>query len=101
MMKQGYHNRGATKHQMVAPLLRFLVFQICINLILLLKKLVAESVNFNSSHAEMPFLTDNSSALSESLLESEILDHMSKNHLPMQCVIEWGVLKRPKAAPYF
>jgi two-component system response regulator HydG len=40
------------------------------------KELVAESVHFNSSRAEMPFLTVNSSALSESLLESELFGHV-------------------------
>jgi two-component system response regulator HydG len=40
------------------------------------KELVAGAVHFNSSRAEMPFLTVNSSALSESLLESELFGHV-------------------------
>ena len=40
------------------------------------KELVAGAVHYNSNRAEMPFLTVNSSALSESLLESELFGHV-------------------------
>jgi len=39
------------------------------------KELVAGAVHYNSNRAEMPFVTVNSSALSESLLESELFGH--------------------------
>ena len=40
------------------------------------KELVAGAVHYNSSRVDMPFITVNSSALSESLLESEFFGHV-------------------------
>jgi len=40
------------------------------------KELIAAAVHYNSSRADMPLITVNSSALSESLLESELFGHV-------------------------